>query len=234
MSKSVSCATFLLLLSSLVISVFENPARAQGGDVASTVLEWWPGDYNNDNQIGRLVAAGKPVWRADGSGKPGHIEVTSHYRHVDLPAFGDAVLYVEETKHGDPNAMFRQRIYTLGADPATDQVTVKLWYFKDKERYVGAWKDLSLLSDLLPEDMSPLPDNCDLTIRPQGEKLHMTMPPKACVFGERYFDYQVLLGPDTFWFRDRIVNAETDEVMEAAGDFTYHELDAVEVSATAH
>lgn len=204
----------------------EKPVEG-GSQMLDQVLAWWPGDYHNNRQLDELRAAGKPIWKADGSGKPGHIAVASHYRRADLPAFGEHVLYVEETKHGDPSAIFRQRIYTLTRDLETDTVTVKLWYFKDKTRYLGAWKDAGILAELTPEQMSPLPDHCDLTIRRQDTRYHMSMPPKQCVFGERYFDYQVLLGPNSFWFRDRIVNAATDEVMEAAGDFTYHELDRV-------
>ncbi len=199
-----------------------------GADHLERVMVWWPGDYNNNRQVKALLAAGKPIWRADGSGEPGHIEVVSHYRRVDLPAFGSHVLYVEETKHGDPDSIFRQRIYTLEVDPETDQPQVKLWNFKDKTRYLGAYKDLSRIAALTPEEMSPLPDVCDLTVRQQADRYHMTMPAKACSFGGRYFDYQVLLGPDSFWFRDRIVNAETDQVMEAAGGFTYHQLDAMD------
>ncbi|MFK7954673.1 MAG: CpcT/CpeT family chromophore lyase [Lysobacterales bacterium] len=206
-----------------------NPNRTplSSADHLARVLGWWPGDYNNDRQLAVLTKAGKPIWREDGSGKPGHIEVTSHYREVNLPQFGSHVLYVEETKHGDPKLMFRQRIYTFDIDPQSDDITVKLWNFKDKQGYVGAYQDLSMIADLQPSEMSPLPDQCDLTIRQQADRYHMTMPAKACAFGGRYFDYQVLLGPDTFWFRDRIVDLETDEVRESAGGFTYHELDQI-------
>ncbi|MEM9532484.1 MAG: chromophore lyase CpcT/CpeT [Pseudomonadota bacterium] len=218
------------LILALIATACTGTSRKQaegGAEMLDQVMAWWPGDYHNDRQLDQLRAAGKPIWKADGSGKPGHIAVTSHYRRVNLPEFGDQVLYVEETKHGDPSAIFRQRIYTLTRDVDSDVVTVKLWYFKDKTRYLGAWRDAGILAELTPDQMSPLPENCDLTIRRQEARYHMSMPPKQCVFGERYFDYQVLLGPDSFWFRDRIVNAATDEVMEAAGNFTYHELDQV-------
>ncbi len=188
-----------------------------------TIMSWWDGDYDNATQIQSLLANGDPVWRADGSGKGGHIEVTSHYRPIELPAFGDHVIYVEETKHGDPTSIFRQRIYTLAEN--ADQVRVKLWYFKDKEAYVGAWRDLDKLADLTPDAMSPLPDNCDLLSKREGTKFHFAMPDKACVFGERYFNYQVLLGADSFWFRDQIVRVADDQVLETAGDFTYHRLE---------
>ncbi len=101
------------------------------------IMAWWPGDYNNDNQVEKELSEGKPIWREDGSGEGGHIEVTSHYRAVDLPAFGEHVLYVEELKHGKPDLVFRQRIYTLYEDDS-GALRATLWNFKDKEKYVGA------------------------------------------------------------------------------------------------
>lgn len=200
---------------------------AQAGDLAAdlaTIMSWWDGDYDNDDQIRALLKDGKPVWRVDGSGKGGHIEVTSHYRPIDLPAFGPHVIYVEETKHGDPDNLFRQRIYTLSIDEGLGAIRVKLWYFKDKKKYVGAWRDLGRLDDLTPDTMSPLPDSCDLIVEQQGDKFHMPMQDRDCAFGERYFNYQVLLGRNSFWFRDKIVRLEDDVVLETAGGFTYHQL----------
>ena len=37
--------------------------------------------------------------------------------------------------------------------------------------------------------------------------------------------YQVLLGKDSFSFRDKIVRLEDDVIVSTAGNFTYHELD---------
>ena len=201
--------------------------RATRADL-DRIMDWWPGDYHNNRQIARLVAEGKPVWRADDSGKGGHIAVTSHYRAVDLPAFGENVLYVEETKHGDPGNIFRQRIYSLTLDEQGDQLRVSLWTFDDKEKYLGAWRNPALLAGLTPEQMSTFGHNCDLVMARQGGKYHLAMQDKDCAFGDNYFSYQVLLGPDSFWFRDKIARLDTDEPVSIAGDFTYHELDRIE------
>ncbi|MEO9467988.1 chromophore lyase CpcT/CpeT [Parasphingorhabdus sp.] len=212
---------------------YESEAESAGSAATSTaqqdlntIMKWWGGSYNNDRQLTALAAAGKPIWRVDDTGKGGHIEVTSHYRAIDLPEFGDHVIYVEETKHGDPENIFRQRIYALSIDDA-DQVRVKLWYFNDKKKYVGAWKDLSRLKGLTKEEMFPLQDDCDLLVKKQGDKYHMPMGDKACVFGKNYFSYQVLLGEDSFWFRDKINAVADDSIVSMAGDYTYHELDRV-------
>jgi len=213
-----------LLLLGLIGSLTACQAQPVKSD-AETIMSWWSGDYNNDVQLDRLTKTGKPIWGEDGTGKGGHIEVTSHYRPIDLPAFGKYVIYVEETKHGKPDLIFRQRIYTVNENADTGETSVKLYYFNDKKKYVGAWKDLSRLKDLTPEDMFPLKDECDLAVIKQGNKFHMPMPAKSCVFGESYFNYQVLLGENSFWFRDRIMNVADDTPKESAGNFTYHELD---------
>lgn len=215
-------------------SIVASSAQDNSSNALLDVMKWWSGDYNNDAQLEQLQKQGKPIWRAPENEDDekqrfgGHIEVTSHYKKVDLPAFGENVLYVEETKHGDPSNMFRQRIYTLWQDEETGNVKLKLWYFKDREKYVGAWNDLDKIANLTPDEFSPLPDNCDMTSHkhPDG-KYHLTMPAKACVFGESYFDYQVIIGPDTFEFRDRIVRVKDDHVMSSAANFSFHMLDKI-------
>ena len=228
LNRAVTLSATLVALIGLTGCAGNTPTAVEPSPVAQdleTIMRWWNGDYDNDRQVARLEAQGEPIWRADDSGEGGHIEVTSHYRPVSLPQFGDHVIYVEETKHGDPTNIFRQRIYTLSIDESLDRIRVKLWNFKDREKYVGAWRNLSMIDALDPDEMSPLPDNCDLFVTRIGNKYHMPMRGKDCAFGDRYFNYQVMLGEDTFWFRDKIVNLETEEVLSAAGGFTYHVLD---------
>ncbi len=222
--RKFTSAAIATLSSILIAGPSFGAAAAMSADL-ERIMSWWNGDYDNAEQIGRLRKQGEAVWAADGSGEGGHIEVTSHYRTVSLPAFGDNVIYVEETKHGDPSAMFRQRIYTLSIDESIAAIRVKLWNFKDKEKYVGAFRDADRLSTLTPEEMSPLPDNCDLIVERQGDKFYMPMRNRLCAFGDRYFNYQVLLGENSFWFRDKIVRLSDDVILQAAGDFTYHELE---------
>lgn len=199
-----------------------------GASDLKTIMAWWDGDYDNDDQIAALRADGAPIWQRGekGEGIGGHLPVVSHYRPIDMPVFGENVLYVEEKTFGDDGNPYRQRFYTLSLDEDKNTISVKLWYFKDRKAYLGAWQDLSRVSALTPDDMSPLPDNCDLNVtRMSDGRYHMKMPVNGCVFGEKLFDYQVILGPDSFWFRDRIANSKTGIVEMSAGAFTYHKLD---------
>jgi len=190
------------------------------------ILDWWQGDYDNDAQIAALKADGAPIWQKDVEGQTlgGHLPVVAHYRKVEMELFGESVLYVEEKTFGEDGNPYRQRLYTLDFDEETKALSVKLWSFKDKEKYADAWKDLSMIKSLTKEEMSPLPDQCDLIVsKTEDKRYYMKMP--DCVFGTKLFDYQVSLGEHDYWFRDRIANSETGVVETGAGGFTYHKLD---------
>ena len=161
---------------------------------------------------------------ADGSGKGGHVEIQAHYRLLDLPEFAPLVMYVEETKHGDPGAIFRQRIYTFSHNEENNEVRLKLWSFKDKKQYVGAWNKPSVLEKIDSSVVTPMPEGCDLILSPDGEGYHFAMEEKACSHGDMYFSYQARIQPGEYWFRDKIVSLSTGEVLETAGEYSYHKL----------
>jgi hypothetical protein len=221
-----------LILSGLLCSTFavaDSQHTANKGVVDTSVVfnrisTLWVGDFNNDEQIAELKRQNKPILSADGSGKGGHLEIQAHYRLLDLPDLSPLVLYVEETKHGDPKAIFRQRVYTFSHDEKNNEVRLTLWTFKDKERYVGAWKKPSILRDIDSSAIKPMPDGCDLILNPDGEGYHFVMEEKACSYGDKYFSYQARIQPGEYWFRDKIVSLSTGEVLETAGNYSYHKL----------
>jgi len=236
---SVFSKFFLMATTGLFVTACNTPqsdtktpptksADMSSPEMVKNIMSWWQGDYNNDAQITALKEDGAPIWQKDVEGATfgGHLPISSYYRRVDMPAFGENVLYLEEFSFKENP--YRQRIYTVKHHEDTNEVRIKLWYFPDKTTYAGAWKDVSRIKDLKPEDMSPLPDNCDLYVtQAENGRLEMTMPKDQCKFGKSIFDYQVSLSSDDFWFRDRIVNAETMRVKSTAGSFQFHTLDRV-------
>lgn len=191
------------------------------------IMEWWPGTYNNDQQIAKVEKEGKTVWRIDDTGKGGYLNIESHYIQVDLPEIGKNVLYVEEYRDHQPEETYRQRIYTLSVDETSKIVKVKMWPFKDKKKYIGAWKNPLILANLKADEISAYPDKCDLLVKKDGEVYEMYMNGKDCAFGDKYFNYQVRLSKDIFSYRDKIMVLSTDELVSTAADFTYHNLNRV-------
>lgn len=188
------------------------------------IMQMWPGTYNNDKQIESLEKKGVPIWRTDDSGKDGYLILTSHYIKLDAPQIGEHVLYVEEYRDHDPSATYRQRIYTLSIDDEAQLIRVKLWPFKDKEKYIGSWKNPTVLNQLSVDEISAFPPICDLLVQRQGDKYHMPMNNQDCTFGDKTFNYQVLLSKNIFSYRDKITEKSTGNIISTAGDFNYHIL----------
>ncbi len=190
------------------------------------IMNFWPGTYNNDKQIAEAKKAGQDVWLLDDTGKDGWLQIESHYVKINNPAIGEHVLYVEEYRDHQPDSTYRQRIYTLDID-STSTIRVKMWPFKDKKKYIGAWKDPSILDSLKLEEISAYPDKCDLIVQKEDDAYNMNMNGKDCAFGNSVFNYQVRLTKDVFAYRDKITKLDSGEIVSTAADYAYHNLDRI-------
>lgn len=195
------------------------------------IMAWWPGTYSNDKQVadveermGEENFTGE-VWRVDNSGMGGYLNVTSHYAAINFPELGQNVLYVEEYRDGNPDETYRQRIYNLTVDEDEQVIRVNLINFKDREKYIGAYKDLSMLDGLTMEDVGAFPDICDLIVEQRGNTYHMPMKKNACAFGGQAFSYEAVIDGRSFWFRDKIVRLEDDVVVMTMANFNFHKSD---------
>lgn len=193
------------------------------------IMTIWPGTYNNDQQIANVLDQGKNVWRIDDTGENGYLQIQSHYIKLDKPKIGSNVLYVEEYRDHVPTETYRQRIYTLSID-STDMIKVKMWPFKNKTKYIGSWKDLTLLDDLTIDSISAFPDICDLHVSKIGSEYHMVMNGRDCAFGDKVFNYQVKLSKDMFSYRDKITQKSDDKIISSAAEFAYHNLNRIEIN----
>ena len=230
--RLIGIASITAVLACLVLM----PARAQSPleqDLAQ-IMAWWPGTYNNDSQVAEVEArmgeenfTGE-VWRLDGSGMGGYLNLTSHYLRLDAPEIGDDVLYVEEYRDGQPDETYRQRVYTLSVDKEEQVIRVNLANFKDREKYIGAYQDISMLDGITADDIAPFPEICDLIVEQRGNRYHMRMRTNACAFGGQAFSYEAVITGEAFWFRDKIVRLEDDTVVMTMANFNFHKSDRVE------
>lgn len=197
----------------LSISVFAASAEAQTftkGELEGhlrLIMQWWPGEYDNHEQLVRRSGGGisvhqyEPVFR-----------VHSHYVELDLPDLGENVLYVEEYLNADPKNIERIRVYSLSVDEAEQAVKVKLYAFKDgHDNFIGARLDPERLNKIKVSDLRAFSDPCDVYMRFEGGQFNGGMKRESCG-GDDWFEYQVIVGPDYNWTRDRRINIETGEV----------------------
>ena len=124
---------------------------------------------------------------------------TNHYiyRKVDLPSFGDHVIYVQQY-YGvgdDKETVYRQRIYQSYADSERNEIVTKIYSFKDggEEQVVDAQFYPNLLSALKPADMNTLPDGCEIFWSRKREDIIGYQRPGDCVMKVPNTDMTMIL-----------------------------------------
>jgi hypothetical protein len=218
---------WIAVAAGLELSIMSAAAQEQRYTLLEREIEYlmeiWPGDYDNREQLQFDFDVGKRTLE-DGA----HLRVHSQIRRVDLPAIGKYVLYVEEYRDNDPATIFRQRLYEISPDAEEKAIRVRLHFFKDGKKWLGAHDDPQKLSGLTRGDTITL-DGCDLLLKRDVNSIAGGMKDKACALGEddekRYSDYQVRVSEDAYWFRDRTVSAATGEIVEGMADSSWHQLE---------
>jgi hypothetical protein len=157
----------------VVVSLGLTPSGVWGRSLESqfeTFLSWWPGTYDNSPQI------------EAGSENRGVRLVISN---VDVPAFGDHVVYAEWQDLNDPSQVIRQRFYSFEIDEARQALRLNLHIFPPDEdfkaRTKGAYDDPARVETLTPADMVGL-KGCDVFFMPTDGNFAGTMDRGACAF----------------------------------------------------
>lgn len=140
-----------LLLGACASSRPPSPAALPQGQTAlqqdlARFNSWFAGEFNNHEQVWqqRLDAA-KPGASADAE-KTAHSH--SVFAPVALPALGTHVYYVQQSLDGDPNKVYRQRLYRITADEKAGGVRLEIFSFPDAKAVLNAHLAPSLLAGL--------------------------------------------------------------------------------------
>ena len=140
---------------------------------------------------------------------------------VLLPWLAPAVLYLEERPFDDPGSPRRQVLLgvTAGQQPGT--VRVQQYTL----RRSAAWTDLAhrpeALSRLTVADIEAHP-GCDLQLVREAEQFRGGTLARACrdSVPHQYIDYQLLLGDEIYWYRQRTLMLPDDDLRREIAGFT--------------
>jgi len=194
----------VVALSTVLAMVLAMPAQAHTkADLEAQLkllMQWWPGDYDNNEQIVRQsggglgAAADKPFYRLHTS-----------FKRVNLPELGENVLFVEEWKNNDPKNIARIRLYSLSVDEKEGAILVKFHTPLDDKALIGASKELSKVEKLKKADVRTFSDPCSVHLRWVGGQFMGGMKEQSCTVndGKEWFQYQIVVGPKYYWARDR-------------------------------
>lgn len=207
-----------LLASAAALVMSAAPALAQTGFAGPegvldrdmrTFLEWFPGRYDNNNEVMFADDIGTPEEHRNG-------RIHSIFYPVDLPAFGDHVFYVQQYADNQPDQIYRQRIYVFTADYEANAIRLDIHAPNDVDPLLDAHLDPSRLDGLTPEMTRSYP-GCEVYWRRQENQFIGETVRGACRVESRsgrmlVIEDDLVLTEDAIWIQDRANTEDGDYV----------------------
>jgi hypothetical protein len=146
--------------------------------------------------------------------------VQINIRRIPLSWMGTHVLYVEEFPYDRPFEARRRVLLSIDPEPAADgSLRVRQFTRKATEPEAAA---------LGADDVESIP-GCDLYLKRVGAQFRGGTRGRNCldsVPGEsRWLDYRVVIGDGLFWYRQRRLTVEGNELAEEIAGFPHVDLD---------
>ena len=190
--QGFAAAACVLALAALAPS---GAAAAQGRyDLEAQLqllMSWWPGQYDNHEQIVRQSGGGlSPL-----TDHPFH-RVHSRYERVTDSPLGTHVIAAVDYRDDDPVQLLRQRHYVVTVDVAAGALRLAQYapmITTGDGRGAGAGA----------AGFQPLGPQCDLLLRFVGGQFEGGLTPNACRIGGRPVEYGLVVGPRYNWYRER-------------------------------
>lgn len=146
-----------------------------------------------------------------------HEHIHSIFKPVSIPALGANVFFVKQYMNGDPNKVYRMRVYQFVPDKKEKAIRLDIYSFKDKadeERFKLADENPSLLTSLTSEQFTSVP-GCSVYWKKQtNDEFIGTMKPRACNFVSRrtnkriYITDTLKLNAEEIWISDQATDED--------------------------
>jgi CpeT/CpcT family (DUF1001) len=184
-------------------------------DARDALTQLWPGTYDMSEELvagSEIQSALAPLVEQE------RIQVS--VRRVQLPWLGTHVLLLEEFPFDQPFEARRRVLLSVEPEPTSDGA-LRLRQFTRKP---GTGSPAALTA----EDVENLPD-CDLFLKREGAQFRGGTRGRKCrdsAGGEpRWLDYRVVIGDGLFWYRQRRLAVEDNELTEEIAGFPHVDLD---------
>jgi len=183
----------------------------------------WAGEYDNVEQLDFDKYANKK-----GVENGGHLRIHSYFQRLDLPEFGEYVIYEETYKDDKPNEIIRQCIYQLSADNDVKGMLAKVYHFKNTAPILANKKLVNLDKNLQPS-ASQFTQGCDMMLRREGMAFVGKTIQKDCINNAantaQNLDYQIRISENEFWFQEQIYNAATNTLIADDLQLPWYQLE---------
>ena len=196
-------AVVLLLALSLSAPPIAAAEKDLRGDLEQ-LLEWFGGRFDNYWQA--------RTDEAEEVEEP-HDRIHSIFAPMDLPQVGEHVFYVQQYSDGDPDRIYRQRLYTFAVNDEEKAIELVIYALPDASAARDAHLDPSKLAGLKRWDLQSYP-GCEVYWQSKGDHFVGFTKPGACRVESRRSGRTLLISDDLYlsadeiWIQDRAVDSE--------------------------
>ena len=194
----------LLLLSILICLGCQHHPPSPLGDLSNDLdelLEWFPGDYDNDEQVKREQDPTFPD-----SLKHRH---THHiFREVGIEGIPGRQLYAQQYQHYDPTDIYRQRIYSFEVDTTEMAVRLTIYTPNHPENLIDLHLRPELQNGLRVDDFYLKP-GCEVFWKRNKTQFEGYLKKNACSYYSNRFEKRVFLNETLILRKDALFLDDT-------------------------
>ena len=205
--------------------LFAGLAAVAAGASADVELldKLWPGLHDSTEQTVVNGERGIVGWTESVEHR-----VRTVVASVQAPWLGSHVLYLEEFYQDEPDELRRQVLLQLERQgPPEAAVRVHLFSFVRPAQWTHLDRRPQFAQKLRPSDLVES-TGCDLVLSRDGEQFIGGTIGHACrdarAGKDRYVDYQLVIGPDIYWYHRRVLTRRGDDLQEEVIGYNWFEL----------
>jgi hypothetical protein len=183
------------------------------------MLQWFAGEFDNFQQ----------VWlEKEQKVEQPHEHIHSIFAPIKLPFLGENVFYVKQYMDGNPQKIYRQRLYNFKTNPVEKAIQLDIYSFLVDSLYDDAHLKPEKLKNLSLAQLSTI-SGCAVYWRKQNDKFMGYMKEKACNFVSKrsgkkiYITDSLQLSQTEIWIRDEAYDEDGKYVFGHRGKI-HHKL----------
>jgi len=162
----VLAAALLWLAASTIATAADEPSTL------GRIIDWLDGHYSNEAQIatGELDAENNLLFPV--------------FKKVDVPAFGNHIVYLQWPIGGPDGRLQRQRLWTFHEDAETGATRMSFFTLREPERWLDAHIDPAKIREMTAEDTIGYPETCLLPVAFADATITASIPPTCQIISQ--------------------------------------------------
>lgn len=192
----------------------KQPLRYDLLEDMDEMLSWFPGEYDNDEQVSKQ--------KQDGVATNLMQRHTHHlFQPVKVNFTEHQTLYAQQYQHYDPEDIYRQRIYAFDIDKDEEAIRLTIYTPKDPPSIRDLHLNKELQASLTADDFILKP-GCEVYWKREGEEYQGYLKKNACNYFSTRYDKQVYLNEtltlskEALLLHDKAVDADGVSIFGSA------------------